>query len=72
MILPVELMLKIYDYSDTETRVKLNKVLNWSYYVKNPFYNIPIRRDLRFRTLVMGTVFTRFASIGGRTIILPY
>lgn len=72
MILPVELILQIYDYSDAETRIKLNKIFNWSYYDKNPFYNIPIRCNVRFRTLVMGTTFHRYASYGGRVILLPY
>ena len=72
MILPVELLLKIYDYSDSETRIKLNKIFKWSYYVKNPFYNIPIKSNIHFRTLVMGTTFTKFASYKGMTIILPY
>lgn len=40
MILPSEIMLEIYNYSNIETRIKLNRALSWSYYTKNPFYNI--------------------------------
>jgi hypothetical protein len=71
MILPVELLLKIYDYSDSETRIKMNRIFKWSYYVKNPFHNIQITNNLHFRTLVMGTVFTKYATYKGKTIIIP-
>jgi hypothetical protein len=71
MILPVEIMLQIYDYSNAETRIKLNRIFGWSYYVKNPFDNINTRGDVEFKTLVMGTKFNRYASYKGATIILP-
>lgn len=72
MILPTEIMLDIYDYSNAETRIKLNSILGLSYYVKNPFHNINIRAtNINFRTLVMGTTFHRYASYRGVTIILP-
>jgi hypothetical protein len=72
MILPTEIMLDIYDYSNVETRIKLNSILGLSYYVKNPFHNINIRStNINFRTLVMGTTFHRYASYRGATIILP-
>ena len=71
MILPIELMLEIYDYSNAETRIKLNRILGWSYYVKNPFHNINTKGDAKFKTLVMGTTFHRYASYRGATIILP-
>ena len=72
MILPSEIMLEIYDYSNVETRIKLNSILGLSYYVKNPFENINIRpTNINFRTLVMGTTFHRYASYKGTTIILP-
>jgi hypothetical protein len=72
VIVPTEIMLKIYDYSNAETRIKLNRILGWSYYVKNPFHNINTRAtNINFRTLVMGTTFHRYASYRGATIILP-
>jgi hypothetical protein len=72
MILPTEIMLEIYDYSNIETRIKLNSILRLSYYVKNPFQNINIKpTNINFRTLVMGTTFHRYASYRGATIILP-
>ena len=72
MTLPVELLLKIYDYSDSETRIKMNRIFKWSYYDKNPFHNNQIQSNIHFRTLVMGTTFTKFAIHKGITIILPY
>jgi hypothetical protein len=72
MILPTEIMLEIYDYSNVETKIKLNSILGLSYYVKNPFQNINTRpTNINFRTLVMGTTFHRYASYKGSTIILP-
>ena len=63
MTLPVELLLKIYDYSDSETRIKMNRIFKWSYYDKNPFHNNQIKSNIHFRTLVMGTTFTKFAIL---------
>lgn len=71
MILPIEIMLEIYDYSNAETRIKLNRIFGWSYYTKNPFDNISMRGDVNFNTLVMGTKFHRYASYKGATILIP-
>lgn len=72
MILPTEILLHIYDYSNPETRIKLNRIFGWSYYVKNPFQNTDTRaRGINFKTLVMGTTFYKYTSYRGRTIILP-
>jgi hypothetical protein len=71
MILPTELFLHIYDYSDMETRIKLNRIFGWSYYFRNPFHNNTIRGELKFKPLVKGTIFHRIASYKGMTIILP-
>ena len=72
MILPIEIMLEIYDYSNVETRIKLNSILGLSYYLKNPFQNINTRpTNINFRTLVMGTTFHRYTSYKGANIILP-
>jgi hypothetical protein len=72
MILPREIMLEIYDYSNVETRIKLNSILGLSYYVKNPFQNINTRpTNINFRTLVMGTSFHRYASYRDVNIIIP-
>lgn len=72
MILPTEIMLEIYDYSNVETRIKLNSILGLSYYVKNPFQNINTRAtNINFKTLVMGTTFYKYANYKGATIILP-
>jgi hypothetical protein len=38
-MLPNELLLKIYNYSDYESRIKLNKIFRWSYYYKNPYFD---------------------------------
>jgi hypothetical protein len=70
--LPTELLMIIYDYSDTSTRIKLNTAFKWSYYFKNPLYKLQIKKKLEYRTLVKSTTFYRMASIGGATIILPY
>lgn len=35
--LPTELLFMIYKFSSKYTRIKLNKVFNWSYYIKNPY-----------------------------------
>lgn len=65
MTLPVELLLKIYDYSDSETRIIMNRIFKWSYYVKNPFHNNhQIKSNIHFRT----PVFTKFASYKGITL----
>lgn len=70
MILPSEIMLEIYNYSNVETRIKLNRALSWSYYTKNPFYNIK-NGNIEFKKIVTETNFPRYASYKGITIILP-
>jgi hypothetical protein len=35
--LPNELLLLIYKFADTRTRLNMNKVLSWSYRSANPF-----------------------------------
>jgi len=66
MILPIEIMLEIYDYSNVETRIKLNSILRLSYYLKNPFQNINTRpTNINCRALVMGTTFHKYASYRG-------
>jgi len=70
--LPTELLMIIYDYSDTSTKIKLNTAFKWSYYFKNPLYKIQIKKKLEYRTLVKSTTFYRMASIGGAIILLPY
>jgi hypothetical protein len=37
-MLPTELLIIIYDYSDISTRINLNRTFKWSYYFKNPLY----------------------------------
>lgn len=71
MILPTEILLHIYDYANPETRIKLNRIFGWSYYVKNPYQNTNTRANFNFKTLVMGTTFNRYASYKGVTVILP-
>ena len=39
MILPIELIICIYKLSDRSTRIKINKIFKWSYYLMNPFYD---------------------------------
>jgi hypothetical protein len=70
--LPTELLMIIYDYSDTQTRIKLNTAFKWSYYFKNPLYKLQIKKQLEYQTLFKLTTPYRMASIGGATIILPY
>lgn len=36
-ILPTEIILKIYEYCDVETRIKLNSLMKWDYYSVNPY-----------------------------------
>lgn len=50
MILPNEILLHIYDYSDTETRIKLNKIFKWSFYSKNPFHNLDFKGNRKIIT----------------------
>jgi hypothetical protein len=75
MILPMEIMVMIYDYSDIETRIKMNKIFKWSYYLKNPFFNVLINSDLKYGSLFtkpfVRTNFRRFASYKGSIIVLP-
>ena len=39
-MLPNELLLIIYNFSDAETKIKLNKVFEWNYRVANPFQEL--------------------------------
>lgn len=39
-MLPNELLLQIYNYTDCETKIKLNTVFKWSYYDINPLQNV--------------------------------
>jgi hypothetical protein len=64
--LPTELLMIIYDYCDTSTRIKMNRAFKWSYYFKNPLYK------LQYKTLVKPKTFHRIASIGGVTVVLPH
>lgn len=66
MILPNEILLEIYNYSDTETKIKLNKVFKWSFYHKNPFYNV-----FKCYNNQKKNISTRIASYNGFTVILP-
>ena len=70
--LPTELLIDIYNYSDSQTRIKLNKAFKWSYYFKNPFYKLQIKKKLEYRTLVKVTTLYKIATIAGVSIILPY
>jgi hypothetical protein len=45
IILPIELILGIYDYCDKETRININRAFKWSYKNTNPF------KDYQFGTL---------------------
>lgn len=49
--LPNELLLLIYKYSDTQTRLKLNKAFRWSYRYTNPFMGQHILPLLRPRDI---------------------
>lgn len=64
MIVPLELIIKIYDSSDIETRIKLNKVFKWSYYFKNPFYNVSLINNVN-------TNYT-YTSFKGITMRIPH
>lgn len=53
MKLPNELILIIYNYSDIDTNININKIMNWRFNVKNPFRQekIPyISKTLKNRT----------------------
>lgn len=67
MLLPNEILLYIYDYSDIETKIKLNKILKWSFYSKNPFHNI-INKTI---PKIKPKITKRIASYRGYTILLP-
>jgi hypothetical protein len=62
MILPNEILLDIYDYSDIQTKIKLNKVFKWSFYSKNPFYNVDFKGTQKITTII--------ASYRGHTFVL--
>lgn len=49
MNLPEEIKIKIYNSSNLETRIKLNKIFGWSFYTKNPLVN-----NIKFRESDMG------------------
>ena len=36
-MIPTEILLIIYNYSDINTRIQLNKAFNWNYVNVNPF-----------------------------------
>jgi hypothetical protein len=62
MILPNEILLDIYDYSDIQTKIKLNKVFKWSFYSKNPFHNLDFKGTQK--------ITNRIASYRGHTFVL--
>jgi len=67
MILPNEILLEIYNYSDIQTKIKLNKAFKWSFYHKNPFYNILYNQNKNKNK----NISTKIASYKGFTVILP-
>lgn len=69
MLLPNEILLYIYDYSDIQTKIKLNKIFKWSFYHKNPFHNLNFKGTNRLQDT--RKIYTRIASYNGFTIILP-
>lgn len=40
--LPNEILLIIYTFSDSQTRLNLNKAFKWSYRAANPFMDKPL------------------------------
>jgi hypothetical protein len=62
--LPNELLIIIYKMTDIETRIKLNKVLNWNFRFLNPYQNIDLIRKNSFKYRTQKIFF----SIGGHTL----
>lgn len=68
-MLPTELLLIIYDFSSIDTRIKLNRIFKWSFYIKNPYENA-------FKGFFQRAERSRlkpkpiYGSIGGHTIRL--
>jgi hypothetical protein len=65
-MLPNELLIIIYKMSDTETRVKLNKVFNWNFRSINPYEDIVLRKQSSYKMRTQ----TIFFSIGGHMLTM--
>jgi hypothetical protein len=42
MKLPNEIILQIYEFSDAQTRIAINKIFRWNYRFANPFQSRPL------------------------------
>ena len=51
--LPNELLIMIYKESDYASRIKLNKLFNWTYYDMNPYCDYDIEARNKLYVLIM-------------------